>query len=166
MNFIWRICLIIIFLILEVSLLSFLLPRYLVPNLVLICLVVWLVLLVDFKTLLVLMFLSGVVLDFFSGLAIGTSALSFLIIILLLQIIKTRFFTKPTFWQIIVLILLASVFYWLFIYLEVQFLRLVHWNDFGQQFSWVTSFAMISQLMANLFFGVGVYFLLKKLEKQ
>lgn len=166
MNFIWRLCLIILLLLLELSLLTFLLPRYLVPNLLLVSLVIWLIILSNFKTVLILAFIAGLILDFFSGLAFGVSALSFLITIFLLQIIKTRFFTKPTFWQKVFLILAASIFYWLFTRIEIQFLPLVALSDFRWSFSWIMLFIMIGQLIANLIFGLGLYFLLKKLEKQ
>lgn len=159
MNIVICVLIIIFLLIFQLSFLSFVLPFYLVPNIILSILICSLLFTNQIKIVLIYGFFAGILFDMFSGNIVGFSALSFLLIIFLLAFLKRKLAIKSglnAFWLFLII---ASLLYDLLIYVAIKIYPAtssIHWST-------LTGIAMFGGILANLIFGSLIYFLWRRL---
>lgn len=165
MSSLWRICIIIVFLIIQTGLFIFHLPDYLIPNLAMILIVVWLVLLDNFWSILILAFVAGLFLDALSNLFIGSSAIILTLIALAVFLVKKKFFIKKTFWAALLFGFSASIFFQLLLYIGLGLFNIIGLSRASLNLSPSVIWKVFFQAVVNTIFCGGIYFLLKKTEK-
>lgn len=159
MNIVICVLIIIFLLVFQLSFLNFVLPFYLVPNIVLSILICSLLFTNQIKVVLIYGFFAGILTDLLNGSVVGFSTLCYLLIIFLLVFLKRKLAIKSGLGAFWLFLIIANLLYDLLILAAVKIdpvISSIHW-------SMRTGIAIFGGILANLIFGSLVYFLWRKM---
>jgi len=155
--------------ILQTTLVPFLAFVGVSPNLVLVLLLFW-VILRSFKKVWIGVLLTGLFLDFFSGLPFGLISLSLVGTAFLIDWFNRNIFSMVKFWVVAVLIILGTLIYnLLFIGLAKMFIlagasQVIPWYSIESFVTWL--FRMTIEILYNLLIAVIFFYGAKKIFHQ
>lgn len=117
-------------------------------NLILIVLVL-LISVADFKNVLFFLIVSGLLMDIYSGLPFGLFLLILFLITVILELLVFNFFTNRSFYSLILLGGIATIFYHLFFVIFISSFYFIGWSDFfiSRKYWLVASWQLVSTMI-------------------
>lgn len=100
-----------LFFIAQISIFPNILPAWLMPNILLVALIIFAFYQLEYKNLITLAFLSGSIVDIYSGIPFGVITLSFILTIFCIDLLVNNFFNKADFLVISLGVIAGSILY-------------------------------------------------------
>lgn len=163
MRFFLLFLLLLFFFIVQISILPNILPARLMPNILLIALAIFAFYQLEYKNLMTLTFLFGLIADIYSGIPFGAIILSFIFTIFWIDLLVNNFFNKADFLVVSLGIAAGSALYMIFYFGFLKIYELLNVSlrfDLGYKIVLETTLFFIS---SNVIIAAILYLPLKKL---
>lgn len=120
----------------------------------------------NFKKVLICSLGIGFVQDMFSVFGIGVFTVTYVLIIVCVHYLFHQFITNKSLYSLIILIIVATLLFWIFMFMFSQFFLLLHISNTAFEIQSIDFRSIVWQAIFNVFFGAFLYYFLRAVNKR